>query len=149
MNGIHIKTKHYHSAHTDGDSIVYFGEKNVIHMGDTFFNGAYPYIDVDGGGSWKGLLALVKDTLANVDDNTQIIPGHGALSDKAGLQNYYDVLMDIDRILRPLADQGLSLDQVKERKPLAKYDEDYGAGFMDPDRFISIVYTNIFNHKDN
>ncbi len=148
MNGMHIKTKHYHSAHTDSDSIVYFGGKNVIHMGDTFFNESYPYVDVPGGGSWSGLLMVVKDTLGNIDNQTQIIPGHGPLTDKGGLQVYYDVLMDIDSILTPLANQGLSLDQVKELSPLSKYDGDYGNGFMNPDTFIGIVYTNIFNSLD-
>ncbi|MBT5186343.1 MAG: MBL fold metallo-hydrolase [Kordiimonadaceae bacterium] len=148
MNGIHIKTKHYHSAHTDGDSIVYFEGKNVIHMGDTFFNENYPYVDVDGGGSWKGLLAVVKDTIDNIDDNTKIIPGHGRLSDKAGLQVYYDVLMDINHILTPIAKQGLTLDAVKKLQPLKKYDGQYGNGFMNPDTFISIVYMNILNNLD-
>jgi glyoxylase-like metal-dependent hydrolase (beta-lactamase superfamily II) len=148
MNGIHIKTKHYHSAHTDGDSIIYFEGKNVIHMGDTFFNENYPYVDVDGGGSWKGLMAVVKDTLANIDDETKIIPGHGRLSDKTGLQVYYDVLMDINHILTPIAKQGLTLDSVKKLQPLKKYDGDYGNGFMDPDTFISIVYMNILNNLD-
>ncbi|MBL4602506.1 MAG: MBL fold metallo-hydrolase [Emcibacteraceae bacterium] len=148
MNGIHMKTKHYHSAHTDGDSIVYFEGKNVIHMGDTMFNEAYPYIDVPGGGSWQGLLDLTKETLTTIDDETQIIPGHGPLTNKAGLQIYNNVLMDIDSILRPLAKQGLSLDDVKKLNPLDKYNGDYGNGFMNPDTFISIVYMNIFNHLD-
>lgn len=148
MNGIHIRTKHYHSAHTDGDSVVYFDGKNVIHMGDTMFNEAYPYVDVPGGGSWQGILDLAKDTLMIIDDETQIIPGHGPLTNKAGLQIYYDVLMDIDSILRPLAKTGLSLDDVKKLDPLEKYDGDYGNGFMDPDTFIGIVYMDIYNHID-
>lgn len=148
MNGIHIRTKHYHSAHTDGDSIVYFDGKNVIHMGDTMFNEAYPYVDVPGGGSWQGILDLAKDTLMTIDDETQIIPGHGPLTNKAGLQIYYDVLMDIDSILTPLAKRGLSLEEVKKLDPLEKYDSDYGNGFMDPDTFISIVYMDIYNHID-
>ena len=149
MNGIHMKTKHYHSAHTDGDSVVYFEGKNVIHMGDTMFNEAYPYVDVPGGGSWQGILDLAKDTLATIDDETQIIPGHGPLTNKAGLQIYYDVLLDIDSLLRPVAKQGLSLEDAKKLSPLAKYDGDYGNGFMDPDTFISIVYMDIYNHLDN
>lgn len=145
LNGLDIKTKHYHSAHTDSDSIVYFKGKNVIHTGDTVFNGSYPYVDVPGGGSWSGLLHVVKDTLGNIDDETKIIPGHGPLTDKAGLQIYYDTLMDIDSILTPLAKQGLSLEDVIELAPLKKYNDDYGKGFMNPDAFISIVYMNIFN----
>ncbi|MCC3860652.1 MBL fold metallo-hydrolase [Pseudemcibacter aquimaris] len=146
LNGMDISARHYKSAHTDGDSIVYFQGANVIHMGDTFFNEAYPYVDVDGGGSWKGLLLVVKSTLNQINDDTKIIPGHGPLTDKAGLQIYHDVLMDIDSILRPIAERGLSLDEAKSLNPLEKYDGDYGNGFMDPDTFISIVYQNI---KDN
>lgn len=145
MNGLDIKTKHYHSAHTDGDSIVYFKGKNVIHTGDTVFNESYPYVDVPGGGSWSGLLSVVKDTLANIDNETKVIPGHGPLTDKAGLQIYYDALVDINNILTPLAKQGLSLEDVKKLNPLEKYNGSYGNGFMDPDTFIGIVYMNIFN----
>jgi cyclase len=148
MNGIEIKTEHYHSAHTDGDSVVYFKGKNVIHMGDIVFNEAYPYVDVPGGGSFKGVLAAVKDTLGRIDDETQVIPGHGPLTNKAGLQIYYDVLMDIQNILTPIAKQGLSLEAAKKLKPLNKYDDDYGQGFMDPDTFISIVYMDIFDNLD-
>tara|TARA_R110002096_G_scaffold435770_1_gene662626 strand:- start:97401 stop:98270 length:870 start_codon:yes stop_codon:yes gene_type:complete len=148
LNGLHINTRHYKNAHTDGDSIVYFNGKNTIHMGDIFFNEAYPYVDVDGGGSWKGLMIAVQSTLNNIDDDTKIIPGHGPLTDKAGLQVYYNVLKDIDGILTPLAARGLSLDEVKKLDPLEKYDGDYGNGFMDPDTFISIVYMNIYNHTD-
>lgn len=149
MNGLDIKTHHYHSAHTDGDSILYFEGKNVIHMGDIFFNEAYVYVDVDGGGSWEGVKAAIKDTLDKIDDDTKVIPGHGPLTNKAGLQINYNVLLDIDSILRPLAEQGLTLDEVKERDPLKKYNGDYGNGFMSPDAFISIVYMDIYNHLDN
>mgnify|MGYP000418641513 CR=1 FL=1 len=149
LNGLHIKTRHYKSAHTDGDSIVYFNGKNTIHMGDIFFNEAYPYVDVDGGGSWKGLMIAVQSTLNNIDDDTMIIPGHGPLTNKAGLEIYYNVLKDIDSILTPLAKQGLSLDEVKKLAPLEKYDGNYGNGFMSPDSFISIVYMDIYNHIDN
>ncbi|MDG1857609.1 MAG: hypothetical protein P8I94_00815, partial [Emcibacteraceae bacterium] len=146
MNGVHINTRHYNSAHTDGDSIVYFEGKNTIHMGDTMFNEAYPYVDVPGGGSWKGLKIVAKSTLANIDDDTKIIPGHGPLTDKVGLQTYYDVLLDIDSLLRPLAERGLSLDEVKKIDPLEKYNSAYGNGFMSPDDFISIVYMDIKNN---
>lgn len=146
MNGLAIKTHHYKSAHTDSDSIVYFEGKNVIHMGDIFFNKAYPYVDVPGGGSYKGLMAAVKDTIDNIDDNTKIIPGHGPLTDKEGLKVYYDVLMDIRSILEPIARQGLTLEAVKKMQPLKKYDGNYGNGFMNPDNFISIVYMDILNN---
>jgi cyclase len=146
LNGLHINTRYYRSAHTDGDSIVYFNGKNTIHMGDIFFNKEYPYVDVEGGGSWKGLRIAIKSTLNNIDDETKIIPGHGPLTNKAGLQVNYDVLEDIDSILRPLAQKGLSLDEVKSIYPLEKYDGDYGNGFMDPDTFISIVHMDIKNN---
>jgi glyoxylase-like metal-dependent hydrolase (beta-lactamase superfamily II) len=146
LNGLHINTRHYRNAHTDGDSIVYFNGKNTIHMGDIFFNGSYPYVDVEGGGSWKGLIVAVQSTLNNIDDNTKVIPGHGSLTDKEGLKVYYNVLKDIEGILTPLALNGLSLDNVKKLKPLEKYDGDYGKGFMDPNSFISIVYEDIYRN---
>ena len=115
-------------------------------MGDIFFNGSYPYVDVEGGGSWKGLIVAVQSTLNNIDDNTKVIPGHGSLTDKEGLKIYYNVLKDIEGILTPLARSGLSLNDVKKLKPLEKYDGDYGKGFMDPNSFISIVYEDIYRN---
>ncbi|MBT8141288.1 MAG: MBL fold metallo-hydrolase, partial [Gammaproteobacteria bacterium] len=74
LNGEHIHVMHVKNAHTDGDAIIHFRNANVIHMGDTFFHGNYPFIDVSAGGTFKGLLKTIEKILALSDENTQIIP---------------------------------------------------------------------------
>ncbi len=91
-NGDDVEVLHVPNAHTDGDAIVRFVKANVVHMGDVFFNGSYPYIDTGGGGSLAGTLAAVDRTLGLIDGQTKVIPGHGPLGDRAALQRYRDVL---------------------------------------------------------
>ena len=84
LNGQTIRVEHVAPAHTDGDSIVFFEEANVVHMGDTFFNGLYPYIDAGSGGTVDGMIAAADGVLARVDADTVIMPGHGPLTRPAG-----------------------------------------------------------------
>lgn len=147
LNGLHIRAVHFEHAHTDGDSVIYFEDLNILHMGDTFFNGDYPYVDTGAGGSVYGLLDVVAHTLKTIDDQTKIIPGHGPLANKADLQVYYDMLTDVVSTLEGLAKKGVSAEEVATLKPLAKYDDTYGKGFMKPARFLSIFYKDISEHK--
>lgn len=147
LNGLHIRAVHFEHAHTDGDSVIYFDDKNVIHMGDTFFNGMYPFVDTNSGGSVYGVLDAVAHTLKMIDNQTKIIPGHRPLANKADLKTYYDMLTDIVSILEELAKKGLSTEEVLKLKPLAKYDDKYAWQFMPPDKFLGIFYKDISEHK--
>src|SRR5437870_920941 len=95
LNGDEIYAFHAPRAHTDGDAIVFFRKSNVVHMGDTFFNQLYPFIDTSTGGTVDGVIAAVDKVLAQVNESTKIIPGHGPLGDKAQLKSYRDMLATI------------------------------------------------------
>ena len=140
LNGETIHAFHVDPAHTDGDSVVHFRNANVIHAGDTFFNRLYPFIDESSGGSVDGVIAAVDKMLALSDDNTKIVPGHGPLSDRAGLQAYRKMLSTIsDKVKRGIA-EGEPLDNIVAAKPTAEFDEVWGKGFLKPDAFVKILY---------
>ena len=143
LNGDELEVFHVARAHTDGDSIIRFKKANVLHMGDTFFNGNYPFIDVDSGGSIDGMIAAADQVLAIADDKTKIIPGHGPLGTKADLQNYRNVLAGIRDRVKALIAQGKSLDQIVAAKPTAQWDPTWGKGFMGPAVFVGFVHRSL------
>jgi cyclase len=143
LNGDDVQAVHVPPAHTDGDSFVHFHKANVIHTGDLFFNGFYPYIDLSSGGSFEGMIGAADRMLAVADDKTKIIPGHGPLADRAALKDYRDMLAGIrDRVL-PLVKAGKTLAQVQAAKPTAPYDDKWGKGFLKPDDFVGIVFASL------
>ena len=143
LNQDEIHAFHVQPAHTDGDSIVHFRKANVVHMGDLYFNGNYPYIDISSGGSFEGVIAAADRGLALCDERTKVIPGHGPVATKADLKGYRDTLAAIRDTLKPLIAAGKSLDELKSAKPLAAWDEQLGGGFMKPDIFLEIVYKSL------
>ena len=143
LNGDELEVTHVARAHTDGDSVIRFKKANVIHMGDTFFNGFYPFIDVDSGGSVDGMIAAADKVLSIADDRTKIIPGHGPLGSKADLQTYRNVLAGIRNKVKGLVAQGKTLDQVVAAKPTSQWDATWGKGFMKPDVFVSFVHRSL------
>ena len=136
----HIHGMHVNDAHTDGDSFYYFPEENVIHLGDNFFNGKYPFIDVDSGGDIDGLLSNLAMAAAMIDEDTKIIPGHGTVGTLSDLKTYTHVLQTCVDIVRDLRDEGKSVDEIIDVKPLAAWDDNYGDGFISPEAFIRSVY---------
>jgi len=139
MNGQTVIVFHVAPAHTDGDAIVLFKEANVVHMGDCFFNGNYPIIDLGAGGSFTGMIAAVDRVLPRIDDRTKVIPGHGELGDKASLKAFRDMLVEVRDKVRPLVKQGKTADQIVAAKPTAALDAKWGKGFMTPERFLRVV----------
>lgn len=138
-NDHEIVLLHAPNAHTDGDVIVHFRDANVIHMGDTFFNGFYPFIDTDSGGSIAGMIAAAERVLAMADEHTRIIPGHGPLADRAALMAYRDMLVIAEREIRVLRDAGKTPDEIVAAKPTAALDPDWGKGFLAPDVWVRIL----------
>ncbi len=145
-NGDKIHVFHTEPGHTDGDSIVMFTEANVVHMGDNYFAGLYPFIDVDSGGSINGMIAAAATVLAHTDEATKIIPGHGDLSDSAGLSAYHDMLVTARERVQSMIDDGKSEDEVVAADPFAELHSDWGwpeGGFIDNERFMRLVYRGL------
>jgi glyoxylase-like metal-dependent hydrolase (beta-lactamase superfamily II) len=143
LNGHTIRAIHLPRAHTDGDSFIYFKEANVIHAGDIFFNGLYPFIDVEHGGSVKGMIKGVDAILSLADDKTKIIPGHGPLGDKAQLTGYRQMLETVYERLSKLKKEGKTVQAAVAAKPLADLEETWGGGMFTGDRWIEIIYPGI------
>ena len=149
LNGNEIFIFHIERAHTDGDAIVHFKKSNVIHMGDIYFNGMYPFIDLSAGGSINGMIAAVERILLLCDQNTKVIPGHGHLSDKAELEEYLKMLVAVrDRINREIK-AGKPLDAVIASQPTRDLDQVWGKGFMKPEQFVKVVYDSLVNEKSH
>jgi len=140
LNGHTIWLEHAPTAHTDGDAIVYFEEANVVHMGDNFFNGLYPFIDADSGGSIVGMVAAIDTALARIDAETRVIPGHGPMSDKNGLRAFRDMLATVAGRMRTAIDVGRSVEEIVASKPTADFDANWGQGFIKPDDWVALVY---------
>jgi glyoxylase-like metal-dependent hydrolase (beta-lactamase superfamily II) len=140
LNGDEIRGVHAAHAHTDGDVFIHFRKANVIHTGDLVFAGRYPFIDLDSGGSVDGVIAAVDRMLALADEKTRIIPGHGDVTDKAGLAAYREMLATTSRRVRELAKAGKTVDEVLAAKPNADYDDKQGWAFITPERYARILY---------
>ena len=143
LNGDDIYAVHVAPAHTDGDSIVQFRKANVLHGGDTFFNGMYPFIDLSSGGSIGGMIAAADRLLALAGDGTKIIPGHGPLATKADLKAYRDMLVTARDRVGALVKAGKTLEETTAAKPLAELDAKWGQGFLKADPFVSILYKDL------
>jgi glyoxylase-like metal-dependent hydrolase (beta-lactamase superfamily II) len=143
LNGESVGVHHVPRGHTDGDSIVFFPESNVLHMGDVFFNGLYPYIDLDGGGTIQGLVAAVEKGLSLADPDTRIIAGHGPMSDRAGLEEYHGMLVAARDRVQALVDQGMTLEQAVQAKPTAEWDELLGGVWITPAQFVTFIYNSL------
>ncbi len=142
-NGDDIRVSYVGPAHTDGDSVIHFQKANVIHAGDTFFNGFYPFIDSSAGGGIDGMIAAADRVLAMADEKTKIIPGHGPLCQKAQLQASHDMLVVARDRIRKLMDEGNTRDEVIAAKPTADLDEEWGGGFLQPDAWVGIVFDGL------
>jgi cyclase len=143
LNGDSISGFHVPPAHTDGDAIVHFRHANVVHMGDIYFKGMYPFIDVASGGSVDGVIAAVGRVLSMIGHDAKIIPGHGPLSTPAELDAYRAMLVTVRDRVRNLVRQGKTLEQVQAAKPTAMFDATWGKGFLKPEQFVAIVYSDL------
>lgn len=143
LNGDDVQVVHVEHAHTDGDALVKFSVANVLHMGDTWFNGGYPFIDLGSGGGIDGLIAALDRGLALSDAQTLIVPGHGKVGDRAGLQAYRDLLDAARERIAKLKAAGKSKDETIAATPTAEWDDVWGKGFIKPAQFIGFVYDSL------
>lgn len=126
-------------AHTDGDAIIYFSGSDVIHVGDVFRTTGFPYIDLANGGTLQGTLDTLGIIIGMAGPNTKIIPGHGAVSSRADVQEFRDMVLDVRDMVAALVAQGMNLEQVTAANPTAAYNAKWG----DPARFLPGVYAGV------
>jgi len=142
-NGERLTVTHVPPAHTDTDVTVRFEKANVLHTGDVFFNGFYPYIDGSTGGRIDGMIEAADRLLSLADADTKIVPGHGPLGTKADLAKYRDMLSTAADRVRKLKASGKSVDDAIAAKPLADLEADWGKGRLNGDTFVRVVYLTL------
>ena len=143
VNGQDAHVRHIAKAHTDGDAIVHLHGSNVIIAGDLVFNYMFPFIDLDSGGSVRGFIAGQRRILKMADDDTVIIPGHGALASKADLQAAVDMLVDAESRVESLVLEGMTEEEVLAANPLADYHDTWNWGFITTERMTSTLYRSL------
>ena len=142
-NGETLMLQYIPPAHTDTDIYVHFQQANVIHMGDTFFNGIYPFIDGGTGGKINGMIAAAEKILLVADNHSKIVPGHGPLGNKAELTKFRDMLVTARDRVQKLKSAGKSVDEAVAEKPLVDLDAVWGKGMLNSDLFVQLVYLTL------
>jgi glyoxylase-like metal-dependent hydrolase (beta-lactamase superfamily II) len=142
FNGEEIRAIHYPKGHTDGDSIIFFTRSNVVHMGDDFFNGMFPFIDLASGGDVEGYVRNIGDVIAKIPAGAKIIPGHGPLATIDDLKAFHAMLLETVDIVRKQMAAGKTLDDIKKAGMPEKY-KSWGAGFVNTDRWITTIHTGL------
>jgi len=143
LNGETIEIRHPRRAHTDGDAVVRFRRADVIHVGDLWFHGGYPFVDVSSGGDIDGLIAAIDDVIAAVGDSTRIVPGHGAVGTKADLAAHRAMLQEFRDIIAGEIAAGRDLAAIVAAKPTARLDEVWGKRMFPPEAFTEMVYRSL------
>jgi len=139
FNGEEIKVIHFPRGHTDGDSVIFFTGSNVIHMGDDFFAGRFPFVDIDSGGSVQGLIKNIGHVLAKLPVGVKIIPGHGPISAPADLAAYHQMLVETTSLVRNKMAAGKSLEAIKAEGLPEKW-ASWGSGFINTERWIETIH---------
>jgi glyoxylase-like metal-dependent hydrolase (beta-lactamase superfamily II) len=142
LNGEDIRAIHFPSGHTDTDIVIFFTRSNVVHMGDDFFNGIFPFIDSNGGGSVKGLITNVQKLLEQIPADAKIIPGHGKIATPKELREFLAMLKGTSEIVEAGIKAHKTADQLKHDKVLARYDA-WAKGFFKADDFIDLLYKDL------
>ncbi|HEY0991820.1 MAG TPA: MBL fold metallo-hydrolase [Kofleriaceae bacterium] len=142
LNGEDIRAIHFPNGHTDTDVVIFFTKSNVVHMGDDFFNGIYPFIDSDGGGSAKGLIANIEKLLGEIPADAKIIPGHGKVATAKELREFLAMLKETTAIIEAGIKANKTADQLKKDKVLARY-ERWAKGFFKNEDFIDLLYKDL------
>lgn len=143
FNGEEMRVYHGPPAHTDGDAVIYFVNANAIHCGDVFVRYGFPFIDVGSGGSIEGFIGFVDDILEMINDETKVIPGHGALGTKADVKQFRDRLATLYYGIKSQMAQGKSLEDIQASDLTAPYDDEWGKGFIKGKDFIALMYHSL------
>jgi len=142
FNGEEIKVIHFPAGHTDGDSVIFFTGSNVVHMGDDFFTGRFPFVDLASGGSVQGLTDNVAKILAQLPADVKVIPGHGPLSDKADVEKFHRMLVDTTAIVEKKMKAGKTMQAIQD-EGLPDEFKDWGSGFIKTKAWLAVVYESL------
>ena len=147
LNGEDIRALHFPAGHTDGDSIIFFPESNVVHMGDDFVTYGFPFIDVDGGGSINGMIDAVEKVIPQLPPDVKVIPGHGPVSNLDDVRAYLKMLKDTRDAVQSALKQGKTLEQMKQEKILDPWKK-YSGDFISEDAFLETLYNSLTGQKN-
>ena len=142
FNGEDIRAIHFPKGHTDGDSVIFFSSSNVVHLGDDFFAGRFPFVDLDSGGSVEGLIKNIGELIGKIPADAKLIPGHGPISTLDDLKSYHRMLQQTTEIVRQKIAAGKTLDQMKS-EGLPDEWKPWGEGFIKTDRWIETIYRSV------
>jgi glyoxylase-like metal-dependent hydrolase (beta-lactamase superfamily II) len=142
FNDEDIRAIHYPHGHTDGDSVIFFSASNVVHLGDDFFAGRFPFVDLESGGSVEGLIKNVGELITKIPNDAKLIPGHGPISTLDDLKSYHRMLQQTTEIVRGKIKAGKTLDQIKSEGLPAEW-APWGTGFIKTDRWVETIYRSL------
>ncbi len=142
FNGDDVFISHIHDAHTDGDALVYFTKNNVLHMGDAYFQGKFPYIDVASGGTIDGYIAGIQKAMMLSDENTKIIPGHGKIAEKSELKPYLEMLKTLRNRVQLAKQKGKTLEEVLANKSITAEYASF-SGWITAERIKTAIYKSL------
>lgn len=142
FNGEEIKAMHHPNAHTDGDAVIHFVDSKVVHMGDNFFAGRFPYVDLGAGGSVQGLIAAIENVIDSVPAEVKLIPGHGQLSTLDDLKAYHAMLKETSALVQEKIDAGKSLETIQAEGLPEKW-QPWGSGFINQDRWLETLHSSL------
>jgi len=142
LNGEEIRAEHFPASHTDGDTVVWFLGSNVVHLGDLFFAGKFPFVDIDSGGDVPGLTKSIRRILDTLPAGAKVIPGHGPLSTAADLERYHAMLVATTDAVRRSIEAGKSLDEIRAAGLGAEWAA-WGTGFIDTNEWIGFVHRSL------
>lgn len=139
FNGEEVKAVHFPNGHTDGDTVVFFVKANVVHLGDDFFVGRFPFVDIDSGGSVQGLINNIGSLIGQIPTDAKLIPGHGPVSTHEDLKRYHQMLVESSKIVQDAMKAGKSLDEIKKAGLPDKFKE-AGSGFIKTEVWIETIH---------
>jgi cyclase len=146
LNGEDIRALYFPAGHTDGDSIIFFPQSNVVHMGDDFVTYGFPFIDVESGGSINGMIDAVAQVISQLPQDVKVIPGHGAVSTLDDMRKYESMLRATRDVVQVALKQGKTLDQMKQAKLLDPWKQ-YSGDFVTEDVFLETLYNSLTGQK--
>lgn len=146
FNGEEIRALHLPQGHTDGDSIIFFTSSNVVHLGDDFFSGSFPFVDLDSGGSVEGLTKNIEELITKIPAGAKLIPGHGPVSTIDDLKSYHRMLTETTAVVRQKIAANKTLAEIKSEGLPAEWDS-WGKGFIKTDQWLELIHLSLTMKK--